>query len=302
LIHTCLSFPYQKDFELSGRVSLTFDDALGSHLDQVVPILNKAGFQGTFYVHLSSVNFITRQREWRQAALDGHELGNHTVFHPADERKSWVRPGNAINYYTIERMRMELSYANSVLNALDGANDRSFAYPCCNSFVGHHGWVRSAIDRAGLGRTRIAAWVDRGNLDWGSTRHCYESIVGELCLAGRGGGLTIGQAIPTTSTWRRTNLLSAAVDNPTLADLQSHVEWAMANDRWAILQFHGIGGDHHMNCPLAVFHDLVTWLKLAYADRVTTVRDGARHQWDSMKDTTHLAEPNSVAAEDLVNR
>ena len=264
---------------LTGWVSLTFDDALHQHLDQALPVLNQAGLTGTFYTHLSSPAFIQRQSEWQRTAAEGHELGNHTVFHPADARKTWVRPGNAIDHYSLDRMRLELELANEWLTALDGRVERTFAYPCSNSCVGSRGWVRRAVERARWGRTRVAGWIDHWRLDWGSTLQSYESIVGELFVAGRGGGLTRGQPVPPMSSWRRTQLPSVAVEDWTLNDLQQHVTDAVAANTWAILQFHGVGGGHHMDCPLPVFQDFVAWLQADHADRVLTVLEGARRLW-----------------------
>ncbi len=264
---------------MSGWISLTFDDALHEHLDHVVPALNRVALKGTFYTHLSSPAFVGRQQNWRQAAAEGHELGNHTVFHPAAASKRWVRPGNAIERYSLDRMRLELEFANATLSALDGRIERTFAYPCSNSFVGRTGWVRRAVEAAGWGQTRLAGWVDHWNLDWGSTRQSYEPIIGELFAAGRGGGLSFGQQVPPTSTWRRSRMPSVAVENWSLHDLQQHVNRAITSNTWAILQFHGVGGGHQMDCPLSIFMEFVTWLKSEYAERVITVLEGSRRLW-----------------------
>ncbi|HCL92065.1 MAG TPA: hypothetical protein DIC50_04685 [Verrucomicrobia subdivision 3 bacterium] len=64
-------------------VSLTFDDSVDSHLDLAAPLLEQLGVRGTFFVYLGSHSFTHRNRQWRRLALRGHELGNHTIFHPA---------------------------------------------------------------------------------------------------------------------------------------------------------------------------------------------------------------------------
>ncbi len=282
-----------KLFMQSGWISLSFDDALDQHLDNAVPLLTAAGLAGTFYVPLSATGFITRNSDWRRAANEGHELGNHTVFHPADARKDWVRPGNAIDWYSLDRMRLELEFASQVLQTLDGQSERTFAYPCCNSFIGSRGWVRRLVEAAGYGQTRLAGWVDQWRLDLGSTLRSYEPVAGDLFAAARGGGLVLGQCVPPTATWRRTQLPSVAVDNWSLADLQSHVTAAVASGTWAILQFHGIGGGHRLNCPLAVFQEFVAWLQAEYAGQVITVLEGARRLWGN--GTTGLELSRAVA-------
>lgn len=263
----------------TGWISLSFDDALNQHLDHAVPLLNEAGLAGTFYVPLSAPGFIGRSAEWQRASLDGHELGNHTVFHPADARKDWVRPGNAIDWYSLDRMKMELEFASQYLQALDGLSERTFAYPCGNSFVGSRGWVRRLVEAAGWGRTRLAGWVDQWRLDLGSTLRSYEPVAGDLFVAARGGGLVRGQHVPPIASWRRSQLPSVAVDNWSLTELQSHVTASVTSETWAILQFHGVGGGHRLNCPLTIFQELVAWLQAEYAGQVITVIEGARRIW-----------------------
>ena len=108
-------------------VSLTFDDALPEHLDLAAPLLTERGFHGTFYVHLAARTLAQRAGEWASLVAHGHELGNHTIFHPASGSKDWVTSANAIEQYSLERMREELILANSWLTHLDNCAHRSFA-------------------------------------------------------------------------------------------------------------------------------------------------------------------------------
>ena len=66
-------------------VVLTYDDAIDADLDNVVPALDSMGFRGTFYIIGSSPVVSRRMGEWRKAAQEGHELGNHALFIPATE-------------------------------------------------------------------------------------------------------------------------------------------------------------------------------------------------------------------------
>jgi peptidoglycan/xylan/chitin deacetylase (PgdA/CDA1 family) len=70
--------------ELSnGQVSLTFDDGFVSQVNAALPILDKAGYKGTFYIisgHLATEGYMT----WEQVQslqADGQEVGSHTVNH-----------------------------------------------------------------------------------------------------------------------------------------------------------------------------------------------------------------------------
>lgn len=260
-------------------ISLSFDDALDQHLDVALPAIDAYRLPGTFYVHLSSPTFFRRQAEWKAAAERGHELGNHTVFHPAVATKAWVRPGNAIDDYSLDRMRMELELANSYLNSLDQRTERTFAYPCSNSFVGRPGWGAAALQQLGWDRTRIAGWVQQFHLDIGSQRQSYAPLIGELFLAGRAGGLERRDDVPPVSTWDRTCLLSKAVESWSLIELQDQVTRGLSRGTWTILQFHGVGGGHHMDCDPQVFRDFVAWLAQEHPQRVITVLEGARRLW-----------------------
>jgi peptidoglycan/xylan/chitin deacetylase (PgdA/CDA1 family) len=68
--------------------SLTFDDGLLSHSENVRPILNQYGFNGTFYVlppYLTeTLPGIWRYGTWpdfQAMAMEGHEIGSHTMNH-----------------------------------------------------------------------------------------------------------------------------------------------------------------------------------------------------------------------------
>src|SRR5258708_2053200 len=75
------AFPQLKVVPWNGReaaASLTFDDGDPSHLDLVVPELNKRKLHGTFFL---IANQITRKDEWRKLLAQGHEIGNETLDH-----------------------------------------------------------------------------------------------------------------------------------------------------------------------------------------------------------------------------
>src|SRR5260370_7435568 len=66
----------------SAAISLTFDDAMATHLDIAGPILKKHRLNGTFFVSTGLGVWERRKGEWKQLAKDGNELGNHTLHHP----------------------------------------------------------------------------------------------------------------------------------------------------------------------------------------------------------------------------
>src|SRR5688572_16085584 len=63
-------------------VVLTYDDALNVHLDNVIPALDSLNLKGTFYLTGNFPGSRDRVADWSKAAKKGHELANHTLFHP----------------------------------------------------------------------------------------------------------------------------------------------------------------------------------------------------------------------------
>ena len=113
-------------------VALTYDDALNIDLDKVIPALDSVQLKGTFYLIASSKAFTNRLKEWKAAASHGHELANHSLFHPcaSGPGRGFVTADYDLKTYSIRRMNDEMRMANSVFEALDGKKKRTYAYPC----------------------------------------------------------------------------------------------------------------------------------------------------------------------------
>ncbi|OYW18655.1 MAG: chitooligosaccharide deacetylase, partial [Sphingobacteriales bacterium 12-47-4] len=73
-------------------VVITYDDAIDQHLDNALPVLDSLGLKATFYVTAFSPSVQNRMEEWRAMATKGHELGNHTLYHPCagGPGREWV--------------------------------------------------------------------------------------------------------------------------------------------------------------------------------------------------------------------
>lgn len=116
-----------------AAVSLAYDDALDSQLDHVIPQLDKYGFKGSFYLQLSRDPVSQRMEEWRAAARNGHELGNHTLFHQCSSSvkgNEWVEPARDLDHTSAAQMRDQVLLANVMLQALDGKRVRTMTVPC----------------------------------------------------------------------------------------------------------------------------------------------------------------------------
>jgi peptidoglycan/xylan/chitin deacetylase (PgdA/CDA1 family) len=120
--------------EAQAAVSLTYDDGVDSGLDQAIPDLEKAGFRGTFYLTIGNSQVPSRKADWKNAFLNGHEIGNHTLKHPCRG------PGHEHNLeaYTPPSIRREVLLAAAWLNQNIGIDDdRTFAYPCGHIAIGN---------------------------------------------------------------------------------------------------------------------------------------------------------------------
>ena len=116
-----------------AAVNLAYDDALDSQLDHAIPALDRYGFKGSFYMTLASEATRLRLDEWRQAASRGHELGNHSLYHPCSgslPNRAWVKPWHDLDQMPLEALLEEIMLANTLLYAIDGRKERTFTAPC----------------------------------------------------------------------------------------------------------------------------------------------------------------------------
>ena len=128
-------------------ISLSYDDALDSHLDNAISALNKHGFVASFYLTLASPTVRNRLGDWRSAASQGHELGNHTIYHPCSAAlpdRDWVRGYYNIDDYVLDEIVDELTVANSFLQAIDGRSERTLTPPCGDIIVSGENYIPAA--------------------------------------------------------------------------------------------------------------------------------------------------------------
>lgn len=122
-------------------ICLTYDDGLQSHLTTVLSQLDSAGLKGTFFLNSvrGSSDVIGKAAPeiygWTNAALHGHELANHTLFHSCSSKLGWQKE-MAIESYTVDKLITEIRVENVILSLLDpGRKQRAFAFPCNNFLV-----------------------------------------------------------------------------------------------------------------------------------------------------------------------
>ena len=206
-----------------AAVCLTFDDGLDCHLDKTAPLLEKYGFRGTFYCSGNSPSLQNRLSDWRALAKRGHELGNHTLFHPCDARRStWVKPEYDLQTYTMNQIKNELYTANTLLKAIDGKTDRTFAYTCTDCKVGDISFI---------------------------------DVVKSMFTAARGGGAIPGDMGKVDLFY----VPSWGVDSPTGQDLIAYVEKAKQAGTIAVFMFHSVGGGY-LNVSEEALGELLQYL------------------------------------------
>jgi peptidoglycan/xylan/chitin deacetylase (PgdA/CDA1 family) len=189
-----------------AAISLSFDDARESQLDEGLRVLAETHTKVTFY--LTATNLATRAADWRKAAAAGHELGNHSMTHPCSGNFVWSRD-QALEDFTLDRMRGELTNANRAIADATGVSPVTFAYPCGQSFVGRGRHVAS-----------------------------YVPLVSEMFIAARG---WLGEAPNDPSFVDLAQVLGYPMDDVDIAALEPIVNDTVARGQWLVLAGHDIG-------------------------------------------------------------
>jgi peptidoglycan/xylan/chitin deacetylase (PgdA/CDA1 family) len=124
-----------------AAVSLSFDDARPSEIDNGLEILDRYGVKATFYV--LPFNVEKRLAGWKKAVANGHEIGNHTLTHPCSGNYLWVR--KALENCTFETMEQEMDEANAAIQRLLDVTPTTFAYPCGQTFISRGTEIKSYV-------------------------------------------------------------------------------------------------------------------------------------------------------------
>lgn len=194
---------------------MTYDDAAPTHRTQVAQALQEYGMRGTFYVDLRA-DLLENAEGWRSVAQQGHELGNHSAFHPCrmDGLLDWLDDCFNLCDYTPERFRTELDLANRVLRLIDGQSVRSYGATCGCTTIGR-----------------------------GANERQVGDILSKLFIGTR--GRATNQVIDIDTDIDLQNIGCIEAHDISLLDLTSYVESARSSGGWAVFMFHGIGKGTH---------------------------------------------------------
>ncbi|MCP8899508.1 polysaccharide deacetylase family protein [Gilvimarinus xylanilyticus] len=209
-----------------AAVALTYDDSLNVHLDTVIPALNELELKGTFYLTIAADGFSQRMAEWRAAAADGHELGNHTLFHPCNGQgpgREWVAAERDLSTWTLGRILGNIEVANTTLQALDGKTERTFAYPCGDTLAGGESYLEA---------------------------------IKPLFAGARG----VAPGFPSPDNAERFNLAAHVINGQSIEQLKALVDNAIAQQGLLVFLFHGVGGEHPLNLEADTHAQLLDYL------------------------------------------
>ncbi|MDF7819947.1 polysaccharide deacetylase family protein [Runella sp. MFBS21] len=206
---------------------LTYDDALNVHLDYAIPQLDSLSLKGTFYIAGAFPGFKNRMNDWKKAANRGHELGNHTLFHPCDAslpNRTWVNPENDLSKYTLKRITDEIRLTNTLLESVDGKKQRTFAFTCGDTKVGGVEFMnelKNDLSGARAVRARMQKIEEINPYD-------FDSYM---------------------------------INGQTGQQLIELVKQAVNEGKLLVFLFHGVGGEHSLDVSLTAHRALLRYLK-----------------------------------------
>jgi peptidoglycan/xylan/chitin deacetylase (PgdA/CDA1 family) len=207
-------------------VVLTYDDAIDQHLDNAIPVLDSLGLKATFYVTAFSSSMQRRMNEWKKLSIKGHELGNHTLYHPCmgGQGREWVSKEYDLTNYTVKRMVDETRMTNLFLQALDGKTKRTFAFTCGDMKIGDSSFINAMKNdfvaaRAVRNEMHMINEIDLYNVD------CY------------------------------------MVNNHSFEQMKEWVDKAMQTNSLLVILFHGVGGGNSLDVSLSAHREFLKYLK-----------------------------------------
>jgi peptidoglycan/xylan/chitin deacetylase (PgdA/CDA1 family) len=209
-----------------AAVSLSFDDARTSQVDEGLALLKKIGLEVTFFVTPGGVE--KRLDGWKQAVRDGHEIANHSLTHPCSGNYAFSSK-NALETYTLESMAQQLDEANGRIEKLLGVKPTTFAYPCGQKFVGRQRNVKS-----------------------------YVPMVAERFLVGRG---YLDESPNNPALADLAQAMGTAFDDMDFSQMKTIVDAAAADGRWVIFAGHEIGRKAYQTTDVRALEQLAAYMK-----------------------------------------
>jgi peptidoglycan/xylan/chitin deacetylase (PgdA/CDA1 family) len=207
-------------------LSLTFDDARLSQIDTGIPLLDKYGVKATFYISPGSM--LERSDKWRMAVNNGHDIGNHSLYHPCSGNFAWSR-NRALEEYTLQKMMTELDSASRLIKEILGIQPLSFAYPCGQTFIGRGINVQS-----------------------------YVPLIAIMFESGRG---WLNEAPNDPMFCDLSQLNGAELDGKSFEQVLKLIETAKSNGYWLILAGHEMNDEGYQTSQLKTIEEICKYVK-----------------------------------------
>lgn len=226
---------------------LTYDDALHQHLDNALPLLDSLHLKASFYLTAFHDAAKTRMEEWKKAAINGHELGNHTLFHPCDGGigREWIRPDQDLRAYTLPRIINEIKMTNVWLESLDGKKDRTFAFTCGDKKV--------------------------------EGSYFMNQLYGDFT-----GARSVRNEMHKINEVNLYDIDCFVVNNHTFDEMKKWVDEAINTNALLVILFHGVGGGNGLDVKVEDHHKLLSYIKQKEHEiMVSPMVDMSKHikQW-----------------------
>ena len=211
-----------------AAIVLTYDDALPSQLEVAVPQLAQARLKGTFFLDgdIGPADMVS----WRKVQAAGHELGNHSLFHPCPRALLPDRVQYLTDNYDVARMLGEIAAMNNVLFGIDRQQRRTYSVPCSQMLVGGVDYT-DALRNSGL-----VKFARTGGDQ-------YQSVITDAA---------------SLDTFRVPSW--GPVDHPDGPQLIAYAERVRAARGLGVFQFHGVGGDY-LEVSAAAHRELLDHLR-----------------------------------------
>lgn len=209
-----------------AAISLSFDDARFSQVDRGTALLDSMQVKATFYLVPAAAE--QRLDGWKKAVAAGHEMGNHSLFHPCSGNFEWSRD-HALENYTLDSMRYELSESNRRIEKMLGVKPIVFAYPCGQKFVGR-----------------------------GVNTKSYVPLIAEMFITGRG----FMEETPNDPTYVDfAQITGIEMDAKDFEQLLPVIEGARKKGQWVVLAGHEMADGGVQTTRLAMLRKLIAYMK-----------------------------------------
>ena len=230
-----------------AAVSLTFDDARVTQPSIGATLFARFKTKATFYVVPARME--PHLDGWKRLAAAGHEIANHTLTHPCSGNFPFSRE-RALEDYSLEKMRFELTESNRLIEKLLGVKATSFAYPCGQTFVGR-----------------------------GRESKSYVPLVADIFQSGR---TWLDEAANDPRYVDLARITGIETDGKSFDDLKPQLDDARKNGLWLVFGGHEINASGGQTTRVGMLEQLVPYLEDPangfWAAPVGTVADYVLHE------------------------